>query len=206
MISSTRANSAASSWAPNRRCPSSERRSSTNSAEPVDSVVFDARRVEPHSVVRASGRSVDVVAQIAACRERRGLAHPQVSAAAMLPHPTGDWDAVTVTQGVNHRSNTHQVMAATGETMPPTMTRDTRADMSGVPVAHALDADALVSDGARYHTRSYYYRIRRSPEHRGEPRNEQVVCQEEALRGHRARCGPHRSAYRNGGRSEPAVP
>ena len=87
----------------------------------MDSVVFDARRVEPHPVVCASGRSVDVVAQVAALGENRGLAQPKVSAAAVLPYPTGDRNAVTVTQGVNHRSNAREVMAATGEAIPPTM-------------------------------------------------------------------------------------
>ena len=119
-ISSTRVSSATISWALNRRCPSSERLSSTNSVEPMDSVVFDARRVEPHPVVRAGVGSVAVL-----CPEARHppprCSHTDVSAAAMLPHPTGNWNAVTVTQGVNHRSDTRQVMAATGETMPPTM-------------------------------------------------------------------------------------
>ena len=44
-----------------------------------------------------------------------------MSAASILPHPTRNGNAVTVTQGVNHRSNTRQVMATTGEAMPPTM-------------------------------------------------------------------------------------
>ena len=38
----------------------------------------------------------------------------------MLPNPIGNGNAVTITQRVNHRSNTRQVMATTGEAMPPT--------------------------------------------------------------------------------------
>ena len=39
----------------------------------------------------------------------------------MLPNPHGNRYAVTITQCVNYRSNTRQVMATTGEAMPPTM-------------------------------------------------------------------------------------
>ena len=46
----------------------------------------------------------------------------------MLPYPTGDSNAVTVTQGVNHRGYPRQVMAAAGETMPPTMPSRGRLD------------------------------------------------------------------------------
>ena len=55
-----------------------------------------------------------------------------MSAASILPHPTRNGNAVTVTQGVNHRSNTRQVMATTGEAMPPTMP----VEVLGLPSRH----------------------------------------------------------------------
>ena len=39
----------------------------------------------------------------------------------MPPHPTWDGNAVTVAQGVNHRGDARQIVAATGEPVPPTM-------------------------------------------------------------------------------------
>ena len=118
MISSTSANSEGISWAPNRPYPSSERPSSLNSGEPVDSVIFDARGVEPHPVVRTSRRRV-AVSEPPVRSSAAGCDQPYVAVASMLPNPLGDGNLVPVAEGVHDRCDPCQVVATTGEPMPP---------------------------------------------------------------------------------------
>jgi len=86
----------------------------------MDSVIFDTRWVEPHAVVGAGGWSVAVL-----CPQSRHTSpcrvHPDIATTAMLPDPGRNIDAITVTKGVNDRSDPRQIMAARCETVPPTV-------------------------------------------------------------------------------------